>query len=264
MIFEVKDASFGYKKGREILRNISFSLGGGEVMSVLGCNGVGKTTLLKCMLGFLPWKSGCTEVDGKNWNDWKRGELWKHIGYVPQAKRSAFSFTTEEMVLLGRNAHIGMISQPGAEDRKIAERCMEMVHMEHLKGRLCGEISGGELQMILIARALAADPDLLILDEPESNLDFKNQLVILNTIRELCDREHISAIFNTHYPEHALAISDKALILYKDGVSRFGTAAQVITEENLSEAFDVDIRIRTFCVEGKDFPCVMPVALERG
>ncbi len=261
MIFEVKNATFGYKGGKTILNDISFNLEQGEILSILGSNGVGKTTLLKCTLGFLSWKTGATYIDNKNWNQWKNQEIWKRIGYVPQAKRSAFSYKAEEMVLLGRNAHLGLLAQPSKEDMKLAEKCLEMVGMERLKGKLCNEISGGELQMVLIARALATNPELLILDEPESNLDFKNQLIVINTIKNICDNEGISSIINTHYPEHAIAISNKALILNRDGTSHFGAAEEIINEQNLKKAFDVDVRIRSFEIDGNIHTCVLPIGM---
>ena len=261
MIFEVKEASFGYKKSPDILKDLAFTVNEGEILSILGSNGVGKTTLLKCTLGFLPWRTGCTYINGKPWHEWKNQEIWKKIGYVPQAKRSAFSYTTEEMVLLGRNAHLGILAQPTKKDYMFAEECLEMVGMSRLRGKLCNEISGGELQMVLIARALATDPELLILDEPESNLDFKNQLIVIDTIHKLCRERGISSIVNTHYPEHALAISDKALILNRDGSNAFGNAEEVISEENLCKAFDVDVRIRDFQLEEKKHVCVLPIGV---
>ena len=263
MNFQVEHASFGYKKEPDILKDIHFQIGKGEILSILGSNGVGKTTLLKCTLGFLPWRSGQTLIDGKPWHEWKNQEIWKRIGYVPQAKRSAFSYTTEEMVLLGRNAHLGLLSQPTKKDMDHAKSCLEMVGMSRLIGKLCNEISGGELQMVLIARALATDPELLILDEPESNLDFKNQLIVIHTIRDLCRERGISSIVNTHYPEHALAISHKALILNRDGTNAFGEASEIINEERLGKAFDVDVRIRSFQVERNMHTCVLPIDVVR-
>ena len=263
MNFEVKNASFGYRKEPDILKDIHFQIGKGEILSILGSNGVGKTTLLKCTLGFLPWRSGQTLIDGKPWGEWKNQEIWKRIGYVPQAKRSAFSYTAEEMVLLGRNAHLGLLSQPSKKDYEHAKDCLEMVGMSRLIGKLCNEISGGELQMVLIARALATDPELLILDEPESNLDFKNQLIVIHTIRDLCKERGISSIVNTHYPEHALAISNKAMILNRDGTNAFGPADEIINEERLAKAFDVDVRIRSFKVAEHLHTCVLPIDIVR-
>ena len=140
MNFEVKNGCFGYKK-KQILNDISFSVNDGEVMSVLGSNGVGKTTLIKCMIGLLKWKSGCSELDGTNISQLRHRELWQKIAYVPQAKGSAFSYSAIDMVTLGRSAHLGTFSQPGKEDRAAAERAMEDMGITYLHDKLCNEMS---------------------------------------------------------------------------------------------------------------------------
>ena len=262
MNFEVKDGCFQYPGGRRVLNNINFQVGQKEILSILGSNGVGKTTLLKCTLGLLQWHSGTTLIDGKNIKDMKHKEIWHNIGYVPQAKLSAFAYTVDEMVLLSRNSHLKMLEQPGSKDREIAGQCMERIGIGYLKGKLCSRISGGELQMVLIARALAAEPKLLILDEPESNLDFKNQLIVLETIKSLCDEEGISSIVNTHYPEHAISISDKALILNRDGSSVFGDADGTIAEHHLEKAFGVNVKIQDFYLRKKKYTCVLPLSVK--
>ena len=174
MRFEVKNGSFSYDE-RLILNNISFSLDKGEVLTVLGPNGVGKTTLLKCMMGMLHWKDGQTLIDGKAMNKMKNSEVWRKIAYVPQAKGVAHSYTASEMVLMGRSARLGLFAQPNKGDYQIAYVAMEQVGISHLAQKQCSQMSGGELQMVLIARALCCEPEMLVLDEPESNLDFKNQ-----------------------------------------------------------------------------------------
>lgn len=264
MNFAVKDGCFGYSEKKKVLNQINFEVHDKEILSILGSNGVGKTTLLKCTLGLLNWKSGETLLDGKSLRTMKHAEIWKQIGYVPQAKLSAFAYTTEEMVLLGRNSHLKFFEQPGKKDREIARNCMEKIGIGHLEGKLCSRISGGELQMVLIARALTARPKLLILDEPESNLDFKNQLIVLETIRNLRDEEGISSIVNTHYPGHAISISDKALILNRDGSSVFGPAHSSIVEENLEKAFGVNVKIKDFYHREKKYTCVLPLSIAVG
>ena len=261
MNFSVKDGCFGYSNGKQILNNINFSVDEKEILSILGSNGVGKTTLLKCTLGLLNWKSGETLIDGKNIKNMTHRELWSSIGYVPQAKLSAFAYTVDEMVLLGRNSHLKMLEQPGKKDREIAEKCIERIGIGYLKGKLCSKISGGELQMVLIARALAAEPKLLILDEPESNLDFKNKLIVLDTIKNLRDEEGISCIVNTHYPDHAISISDKSLILNRDGSSIFGPADSVISEQHLEKSFGVNVKIEDFYHSDKKYTSVFPISL---
>ena len=151
------------------------------------------------MLGLLEWKTGGTYIDGISIKEIPYHQLWQKIGYVPQAKASAFAYHAEDMVLLGRNAYLGTFGQPKKADREIALACMEEIGIGYLKGRLCSRISGGELQMVLIARALAGGPSILVLDEPESNLDFRNQLIVLETIERLCREKGISAIPRKHF-----------------------------------------------------------------
>ena len=260
MQFTVENGSFGYRD-RKILQNINFTVENGEVVSVLGSNGVGKTTLLRCMMGFLKWHTGCSRIDGVEINSIPHKEFWQKIAYVPQAKGAAFGYSAIDMVTLGRSAHLGTFAQPGPEDREAAERAMEDMGITYLHDKLCTEMSGGELQMVLIARALTINPQMLILDEPESNLDFKNQLIILETIKRLSDKRGISAIVNTHYPEHALKISNKALILNRDGSNLFGDAGEIINEETMRKTFSVQVFIDKFDYEGKQYQSVVPLYL---
>lgn len=260
MIFEVQDGCFGYK-AREVLHDIHFTLEDGQVMSILGSNGVGKTTLLKCMMGLLKWQKGVSRIDGVEIGQIKNKEFWQKIAYVPQAKGAVFGYTALDMVTLGRSAHLGTFTQPKAEDRAAAEQAMRDIGIEYLKDKLCTEMSGGELQMVLIARALTISPSMLVLDEPESNLDFKNQLIILETIRNLAKRRGISAVVNTHYPEHALKISDKALLLNRDGSNLFGDAQEVINVENMRKSFAVQVYIDSFAYEGMEYKSVIPLHL---
>ena len=260
MIFEVKDGCFGYNK-RQILNNISFSVNSGEVMSVLGSNGVGKTTLLKCMMGFLKWNKGGSFLDGEAINKIPTKDLWKKIAYVPQAKGAPFAYSALDMVVLGRSAHINTFKQPSKEDMDIALKAMEEVGISHLKDKLCTQMSGGELQMVLIARALTVNPAMLVLDEPESNLDFKNQLIILETIKRLSKDKNISAIVNTHYPTHALQIADKSLMLNRDGSSFYGVASEVINEKNMRSSFNVHVHINEFALDGNIYKSVVPISL---
>lgn len=261
MKLEVVNGKYSYKNGKtHVFSDINLSLPQGKILTILGSNGVGKTTLIKCILGIYHWQEGETRIDDVNIRNIDNRSLWKRIGYVPQAKLSAFSYSVKEMVLLGRSAHIGLLEQPDDRDREIAARAMEDIGISHLKDKSCGEISGGELQMVLIARALASEPELLVLDEPESNLDFKNQKIVLRTIEDLCRMRNISAIINTHYPEHAIKLSDYALLLKKKGGSIWGQGSEVLTEENLKAIFDVDIKLRNIMITPEmSYTCVIPI-----
>lgn len=260
MTFEVKHGCFGYNQ-KMILNDISFCIERGEVLSILGSNGVGKTTLLKCMMGFLHWNTGDTLIDGISIKDIKQKDLWKKIAYVPQAKGSAFGYTALDMVILGRSAHIGTFHQPKKEDVDIALQAMKDVGILYLKDKLCTQMSGGELQMVLIARALTVSPDMLVMDEPESNLDFKNQLIILDIIKSLSKERNISAIVNTHYPAHALQISDKSLMLNRDGTSYYGAVSDIINQENMRKAFGVNVHINEVELDYQSYKSVIPLGL---
>ena len=259
MKFEVQDASFSYKRDKRVIfSEINFELCEKQVLSVLGPNGVGKTTLMKCMLGLLPLKTGRAIIDGKHCDTSSDRSLWKEIGYVPQRKAGNFSFSVLEMVTMGRTAHLGMFAQPGREDKKIVAEALDIVGISHLKDKQCSQISGGELQMALIARALALKPKLLILDEPESNLDFRNQLIVLNLIKKLQEDFGISSILNTHYPSHAMELSDLVLMLNREKPAVCGPVRDVMTEANLRDIFGVQVHIKPVELETKTYYSIIP------
>lgn len=260
MIFSVENGQFGYGD-RKILHGVSFSLKEGEVMTVLGPNGVGKTTLLKCMMGMLRWEEGQTMIDGKPLSQMKTADVWKKIAYVPQSKGTALSYTAREMVLMGRSASLGLFAQPTKEDYAVAEDAMEQVGIMRLADKQCSCMSGGELQMVLIARALCSNPQMLVLDEPESNLDFKNQLIVLETIQRLAKEKGIAAIVNTHYPAHALKIADKALLLKYDGSCKFGEVTEIVNEKNMQSAFNVEVKIVDFHYNNQNHKGVIPISI---
>lgn len=261
MTFSVHGGSFSYKSGRQIFRDISFRVGQGEVLAILGPNGVGKTTLLRCMMGLLRWDAGDSRIDGVPIPDIPVAALWRKIAYVPQAKHSAFAFSALDMVLMGRSAHIGSFAQPTKQDKQIAQSCMEQVGIAHLATKLCNEMSGGELQMVLISRALASQADMLVLDEPESNLDFKNQLVILDVIERLARGNKLSCVFNTHYPAHALRVSTNALLLSQDGSSRFGLAREIINERNMQTSFQVNVHINDVFLSDRSYTSITALSI---
>lgn len=262
MTLEVKNGRFGYGD-TQLFEDISFTAEKGDLIAILGPNGAGKTTLLRCITGMLKWKSGGSFIDGVPIKKLSARELWKKLAYVPQAKGTASSATVFETVLLGRNSHIGTFSQPKKEDTDKVGEILERLKISHLADKSCRRISGGELQMSLIARALAAQPQILILDEPESNLDFRNQLIVLETLSQL-SAEGITCIFNTHYPEHALGRANKSLILGKDGKGVFGDTARVVTEEGIERAFGVKALISEAETKSRVFRTVTPVSLSDG
>lgn len=260
MMFAVEQGTFSYRNGKTILLDVSFQISSGEILAVLGANGIGKTTLLKCMIGLLPWKKGRSLLEGRDIRGIPLQQLWQAVSYVPQAKTSQLSFTALDMVLIGRSPHLGTFAQPGREDRIAAQNALYEVGAERLSDKLCCEMSGGELQLVMIAKALAADPKLLILDEPESGLDFKNQLIILGLIRKLAKERGISTIINTHYPLHAMELADTTLMLFEDHKYVFGATQDIIDAPHMRRAFGVDVYIGTVQVGGKTYNDLIPLA----
>ncbi len=260
MKLTVENASFSYKKGTPVLQNINFSVASGQLVAILGPNGAGKTTLLRCLMGFLPWDSGISTIDGENIRTMPARKLWQRISYVPQARGSFASLTAREMILLGCTNHIGVFSSPGEEEIASAQQLAHKLGIAALLDKKCTQISGGELQMVLIARALAAKPQLLILDEPESNLDFKNQLIVLDTMSQLA-ADGICCLFNTHYPTHALMRATKSLILEKGGNTIFGDTPDIVTEDNIRRAFGVEAVIGQVETSDHIYQSILPLRI---
>lgn len=260
MKLEVSKGFFKFKKTDYILRDINFSLGDGDVLAILGPNGVGKTTLIKCLTGLLPWTKGETFIDGKNISAMKEREVWSKISYIPQKRNFSFSYTGLEMVLFGSTSSLNIFERPSQKEIERAREVMKMIEIEHLAGKVASEMSGGELQMLLIARSLVKEPKIIILDEPESGLDYKNQLIILNLIKKLSERGVI-IVMNTHYPEHALKISNKCLLLSYDKTYKFGSTREVLNRKNLKKSFSVDVKIEKISFDGKDYESIIPLGI---
>lgn len=220
MDFKVTNLSFSYDK-KTLLNNVSIDLKSKDILAILGPNGAGKTTFLKCILTLLKIKEGEVSIDGESLLTKKSSEVWDLIGYIPQAREVHSNFLVEDMIMLGRSNHISLFKLPNEEDIKIVNDVIEDLGIEFLRGKYCNQISGGELQMVLIARALVSNPKILVLDEPETNLDSFNQLKVLECIKK-CSEKGLICIFNTHYPEHALQIADKGLMIRYDNTHTFG------------------------------------------
>lgn len=261
MRLEIENGSFTYPgAGRQVLDKISCRVDSGEILAVLGPNGAGKTTLLRCALGLLRWQSGRTLLDGEELQCITHRRLWQRVAYVPQAAASRAPCTAGDMVLLGRSSRMGPFSSPSKRDREAAEAVMERLGIEKLRARRFSDMSGGERQMVLIARALAAEPQVLVLDEPESGLDFRNQLLVLDTMSALAE-DGMACIFNTHYPAHALRRAHRALMLSRGGAFRSGPTHEVVTEESIAEFFGVSAVIGGIETRGNVYRDVIPVDL---
>ena len=242
MSIEVKNVSFSYGE-RPVLHDVSFQANEGEMLCVLGPNGVGKSTLFNCILGLLKPRDGEILIEGKRVQDYSARELAKKVAFVPQSHAPTFNFSVFDMVLMGTTARVGGISSPGAREKRLAEDALERVGISHLKRRGYMQISGGERQLSLIARALAQQASLVIMDEPTANLDYGNQLRILIRVKELVKNEKLTVIQSTHNPDHVFLFADRVLALIDGQIAAFGSPEEAVTEELIEALYGVKVRL---------------------
>lgn len=265
-ILRADNLSFRWNNGRTVFENISFDLNAGEVFCILGPNGTGKSTLLRCIINLLDTRSGKVYLDNTDIRSMERKELARRIAYVPQGYEVAFPFTILEYVLMGRAPYIPSYGHPSEKDVQIAVDAIREVGIFHLMDKPVNETSGGEHQLALIARALAQEPDILLLDEPTSHLDFGNQMQILNLTEDLADKG-ITIIMTSHFPDHAYMISHQVAILRDSAFMVIGPAEDVITSEALRLTYGIDVRIeysyyagRKVCIPVRNRPgCHCPI-----
>jgi len=258
MKIEVKNADLGY--GNEvILSNVDFEMKTGEVVCLLGPNGAGKTTLFKTLLGFLKPISGNIEIDCRSVKLWSISEFARKIGYVPQVHNTPFPFSVFDIVLFGRTAHLGLFGSPGKADKLIAEECIDILGIGNLKHRPFTQLSGGERQLTIIARALAQEPAFLIMDEPTSNLDYGNQVRVLKKINELRNRS-LGIFIATHSPDHAFLLDARVVMICDGKLYQNGEPIKTITQANMERVYGVDIRvIDAYLESGVDRKVCVPV-----
>jgi iron complex transport system ATP-binding protein len=237
----VESLAFGFP-GRTVGRNVSFALAAGEVMCVLGPNGGGKTTLFRTLLGLLPKHEGVIRFHDQQIENLSRNEIARRVGYVPQGHIGYFAFTVREFVLMGRTAHLGLFSVPHRNDKEISERSLESLGIAQLADKAVTEISSGERQLALVARALAQEPKLLVLDEPTASLDFGNQVRVLQRISALA-ASGISILFSSHDPDHAFLCARRALLLAEGRVLELGAPRAVIRADTLERMYGVSVKV---------------------
>ena len=238
-----RDLAIGYGD-RVVGRRLDVSLALGEVLALLGPNGSGKTTLLKTLLGILPPLAGAALIDGKPIASYAAAERARRIAYVPQSHVPTFGFTVETVVLMGRTAHGNLFSAPSATDRLVAGRALERFGITALKERPYTMISGGERQLVRLARARAQEPQFIVLDEPTASLDFGNQGRVLSEIRTLAAAGH-GILFTTHDPNHALRAADRAYLIRDGQRIADGRVRDVLTRARLQSLYGAPIEMLT-------------------
>lgn len=241
-VVRISGLEFSYH-GIFSVRADSLSVNGGEVLTLLGPNGSGKTTLLKCINALLKPSSGSIAICGRDILSYPRNELSRAIGYVPQSHTPSFPFSVLDVVLMGRVSYLSIFQQPSKADYRKAEEALSTVGISEMRDRTYTNISGGERQLVLIARAIAQEPKLLLLDEPTAHLDFKNQVTTLETVRRLSRERGISVVMSLHDPNHALMYSDRIALMKGGKILHKGMPGDVIDEETIEEVYGLPVEM---------------------
>ena len=236
-MIDVGNLSFSYSKDTPVLKNISFKADKGEILNILGPNGCGKSTLIKIILGFLPVEKGMVSIDGRDVNDITRKEAAKKLSYVPQQHRGVFSYPVLDVVLMGRLSQSPWYKYTG-EDYEAARAALEKVKIEKYAERSYLHLSGGERQLVLIARALAQKSSYFIMDEPVTGLDYGNQFRLLQTVKELSEGG-LTFILTTHHPEHAVFLGGRALLIKEGALIGDGEPYKVITTNCICNLYNM-------------------------
>lgn len=255
------DLSCGYDS-TPVLEHIDLTLESGQVTCLLGPNGSGKTTLFKTLLGFLKPLGGAIELDGENLEGWSRKRYGREFGYIPQLHSPSFSFTVLEVVLMGRTPHLGAFGNVGQTDREIAHQALDELGLGHLASRDYTTLSGGERQMVLVARVLAQQPAFLVMDEPTSALDLGNQARVLECVQDLA-RRGFGVLMTTHDPNQAFLLEGAVVCIGRSGLLACGKAADVLDEELLARMYGWDVKLDAMRVGGRTVASCIPVLAAR-
>jgi iron complex transport system ATP-binding protein len=254
----VEDLAFGYP-GVPVGRGVSFGVDAGEILCLLGPNGSGKSTLFKTILRLLPPLGGTVRVNGDPIERWPRRRLARVFGYVPQAQLGTFPFTVRDVVLMGRTAHLPLLATPGRRDVELAEDTLGLLGIGHLADRPYPDVSGGERQLTLIARALAQEPEILVMDEPTASLDFGNQVRVLAEIQRLA-RRGIAVILSTHDPDQAFLCAHRVALLHQGTLVGIGLPAEILTGSRLRAMYGVEVEIQPLVLaDGRAAQVCVPV-----
>lgn len=256
-MLKVNNLKIGYKDNI-ILENISFMTKPGEILCILGPNGSGKSTLIKTIIGLIDPFEGEILLDNKDIKNWSWKDRAKVISYIPQTFSSTFKYRCIDIILMGRTSHMGKRFSPSKEDRIIGEEAMELLKITHLRNRIYSQLSGGERQLVKIAQALAQQAKIIIMDEPTNNLDFGNQVTMLNHLKR-CSEMGITIIMATHFPDQAFLYGTKALLVKDRKVVEVDNPRENLTEESLESLYGVKIKIVELVLESRKIKLCLPI-----
>jgi len=236
-------AGVGFNRGRRvILDGVDLQLAPGDILALLGANGAGKTTLLRCLLGLLKPDAGAVLLNGTPLSGYSPRQLARHLAYVPQAHAAPFPYTVRQVVTLGRLPHHGPFSAPSAADLQAVEDALAQLGIQALAARPYTELSGGERQLALIARALAQGARTLVMDEPVTGLDFGHQIRLLERIERLA-ADGYAILKTTHHPDHALACATRVALLHEGRIEADGPPAEVLSPAAIRRLYRVDVEL---------------------
>jgi iron complex transport system ATP-binding protein len=236
----VSGASFAYRPGHPVFEGLALEVAEGEAVCLLGPNGCGKTTLLKCCTGLLRPVHGSVRIDGEDIHGLDRRAAARRVGFVPQSHDVVFPYSVQDVVLMGRTPHLSPWGTPSAADHDLARQAIEEVGLGAKAAEAYSTLSGGERQLALVARALCQAPALLLMDEPVAHLDLRNQATVLALVGKLVDRG-LSVLFTSHDPVHASRAAGRVALMHADGRLRVGPPAAIVTCASLGEAYGIPV-----------------------
>lgn len=243
MSIVVENLNFSYGK-HQVLHEVNFCIPDATLVNVLGPNGVGKSTLFRCILGLSGAYSGTILVNDKNIKTLSIQERAREISYIPQSHAPVYDYEVLDVVLMSTGIDLGMLRTPGKRHIMRAYEALERIGIEHLAHRTYTQISGGEQQLVLIARALAQNAKTIIMDEPTSALDYGNTVRVLSCVRQLA-KEGLSIVQSTHQPDQAFLYSDKTLVINEGRVFAYGKPKDVITKDLVSSIYNVEVEVNS-------------------
>lgn len=271
MLLEIHDVYGGYGNG-DIVKGVSCAADRGDVLCLVGPNGCGKTTLFRLILGSIPLSRGTISIDGQDTKNLSPKELANLIAYIPQYHAPVFAYTVLDVVIMGRASHFSSFDTPKSVDREAAFAALEKVSALELANKKYTALSGGQRQLILIARAICQSAKVFVMDEPAANLDYANHQLLIDVIADLAGQGYC-IVMSTHSPEHPFSVGSKALLMKGGKVAGFGAPKEIITPQNLQAVYDIEMDVvtvcdrygtqRTICLPVKQPACACPQAPAR-
>jgi len=256
MNLRIVELGFAYSNGNQIFTEVNFSLKKGEIFTILGPNGAGKSTLLNCIGNLSEPTQGGIFLEKDNIKDLSLRQFAKRIGYVPQIHQPTYAFTVEEFVAMGRTPYLSAFKKLSLQDQRMIEEAMELVRITDLRNKAYTQLSGGERQLVTIARAIAQEPDFILLDEPTAHLDFGNQIKTMKLVKKLSDQGY-GVIMTTHNPDQVFFIGGRVGVLNRSGTFEIGVVDQYLSEDLLSRLYNEPVYLfysnqlnRNICTAG--------------